>query len=124
MTPEEKKESRRESQRVYRLKNIEKIKEKHSVYSQTDKEKKRKIITKWKLRGVICEDFDKMYEIYINTNKCNWCNKDVSKRRYIEHNHYSCEIRGIVCQSCNMKISLKDKKFQKVMSDLVSLFIK
>jgi len=118
------KEKLNEKRRLYSIKNNEKCKEYHKEYRQTDKDKKRQIITRWKVRGVICEDFNKMYEIYINTNNCNWCNKDVAKRRYIEHNHNSGEIRGIVCQSCNMKISRKDKKFQKVMSDLISLFIK
>ena len=112
------KEQRKEKDRLHYIKNKEKRNEYNKEYCQTEKGKKSMTISQWKRNGVICEDFDKMYEIYINTNNCNWCNKNISKRRYIEHNHNSGEVRGIVCQSCNMKMRYKDNNYQKCMSDI------
>ena len=135
MTPEERKEynrlhylknkeKRNEKNRNNYLKNKEKYKERCKKYSQTENGKKANTINSWKRSSVICEDFDKLHDTYINTNNCEWCNKDVSKRRDLEHNHYSCEIRGIVCRKCNMKMKYKDERYQKCMLDLVGLFIK
>ena len=133
MTPEE----RKEYDRLYYIKNKEKKNEQnrnnhhknkenrneHSrLYSKTDKGQKSSRIRRWKYKGVICEDFDKMYDIYNDTKNCSWCNKEFGKKN-IEHNHSSGQIRGIVCHTCNQKIACKDKNYQKVMSNLVSLFI-
>jgi len=108
------KEDRREYMRSYDLKNKDKNKE----YSQTEKCKKTRRICQWKRNGVICEDFNILNNTYINTKNCDWCNKDISKKRDLEHNHNSGEIRGIVCCSCNQKISFKDKNYQSVMKEL------
>ena len=129
MTPEEMKEYKRlyyiknkekwrEYFRLYDIKNKEKKNEYNKEYSQTENGKKLRRITQWKRTGVICEDFNILYNTYINTKNCDWCNKDFTKKRYIEHNHSSGEVRGIVCNSCNMKIYWKDKRFQSVMKDL------
>ena len=111
-------EKRKEYMRSFYLKNKEKAKEQSRLYRQTEKGKKSMTISDWKRIGVIYEDYDEMYDTYINTYNCEWCCKDITKRRELEHNHYSGEVRGIVCPSCNSKISYKDKKFQKVMSQL------
>ena len=113
---------RKEYDRLRYMKNKEKInenkKEYNRLYYKTENGRKRKTINQWKSSGVICQDFDKMYEIWFNTNNCDWCHKDVSKKRNLEHNHNSGEIRGIVCNSCNMKMMYKDKNYQKVMKEL------
>jgi len=108
----------KENIRLYNLKNKEKNKERSKKNSQTENGKKSRKISDWIYKGVICKDFDKMYDRYINTNNCEWCNKDITKRRYIEHNHSSREVRGIVCQSCNVKIMWKDRRYQKCMLDI------
>ena len=112
------KEKIKENMRLYNLKNKENNKERSKKYSQTENGKKSRKISNWIYKGIICKDFDKMYDRYINTNNCNWCNKDISKKRYLEHNHSSREVRGIVCQSCNMKIRYKDNNYQKCMLDI------
>ena len=148
MTPEERKEYNRVYHKEYRLKNKEKIKERRREYylknkekineinrnnhhknkenrneqkreySQTENGKKSNTIGQWKYKGVICEDFNKMYEIYINTNNCQWCDNDISEKRELEHNHYSGEVRGVVCKSCNQKIRYKDRRYDTVMKEL------
>ena len=65
------------------FKDPEKRKEYNRDYSKTDKGRKSYRINNWKNKGIICKDFDKLYDTYINTNNCNWCNKDITKRRYI-----------------------------------------
>ena len=116
--PNKNPEKRKEYNRLQYQKNKEKAKEQSRLYRETEKSKKTCRISDWKRIGVIYEDFDILHNTYINTNNCEWCNKDITKRREVEHNHYSREVRGIVCRSCNMKIMYKDKKFQKVMSQL------
>ena len=129
------KEKRKENKRLHYIKNKEKIdikskewaqnnKEKMKEYRQTEKVKTLNRINRWIRIGVICEDFDKLHNKYVNTNNCEWCNKDISKKRYLEHNHSSREVRGIVCNGCNTKIRYKDERYQKCMLDLISLFIK
>ena len=130
MTPDERKEYMRQYSRLhgkeYRLKNKEQKKEKDRLryIKNQEKCKKSSILKNWKVRNVICEDFDKLHDTYINTNNCEWCNNDLGKKKCLDHNHYSGEIRGIVCNSCNMKIRYKDTRYQKCMLDLVSLFVK
>ena len=111
-------EKRKEYERLRYQKNKEKAKENNRLYRETKKGQKVRRVSDWKRIGVICEDFDILHNTYINTNNCDWCSKDLSKKRNLEHNHYSGEVRGIVCRSCNGKIRYKDKKFQKVMSQL------
>jgi len=117
------KEKINEKRRLNYKKNKEKVNERQREYSQTEKGQKINRIGGWQQRGIICEDFDKMYKMWFNKNNCDWCNKEFGKKN-LEHNHYSGEIRGIVCNSCNMKISYKDRNYQKCMLDLVGLFIK
>ena len=112
------KEEIKERNRLYTLKHKEKCKEYQKEYRQTEKFKKSNTISVWKRNGIICEDYDKMYDTYINTKNCEWCDKDIRKKQELEHNHSSREVRGIVCKGCNMKIMYKDRKFQKVMSQL------
>jgi len=57
----------------------------------------------WKKNGVKCDDFDMLYEQYINTTICQHCKKNFksTKDRHLDHNHETGEVRGIVCQTCN-----------------------
>ena len=130
----------KEYQRLWYQKNKDKVDIKNKEWAENNKEKikehrhkcdkirdknpdrlKKAIIRTWKNRNVICEDYEKLHTKWFNTNNCEWCNKDVSKRRYIEHNHYSGEVRGIVCQSCNNKIATKDKRYKEVMISIKSI---
>ena len=104
MTPEQK-EHKKEYNKQYRIKNKQKIKELNKEYKQTPNGIKSYSIYNWKSRGVIHEDFNKLYELYINTTECMVCNKNfnTTKDRYLDHSHITGEYRNILCNSCNTK---------------------
>ena len=55
----------------------------------------------WKHQGIIC-DYDAIYDIYINTHKCDHCDKDLTnKNRTLDHCHTCGTVRGILCKPCN-----------------------
>ena len=96
--------------RAHYEKNKEKIKEYQKVYYQTPAGKKSNRINDWKKRGVIHDDFNELYEKYINTELCELCNckLTVDKRktkttRCLDHDHETGEFRNVICNSCNVK---------------------
>ena len=88
-----------QNQKIYDAKHLEERKE----YRKSESGKKSKIVSTWKGYGVKCDDFDKLYELYINTKNCDVCKKDFkdSFDRCLDHCHNTCEFRQILCRSCN-----------------------
>jgi len=97
----------KEQVKKYYEENKEKRKEQSKDYFKTPQGKKSKRISKWKQRGIICEDYDKLYELYINTWECDNCGIELiegnygSNRRCMDHNHKTGIFRNILCNSCN-----------------------
>ena len=89
----------------YKYDKTEKGKERTKKYQQSEKGKKFYTIRNWKSRGIICDDYDKVYDEYINTTECQLCNntfKD-STERCLDHCHESGKIRNILCRACNTR---------------------
>ena len=104
---ENNKEKLKENAKKYREKNKEKVKE----YRQTPSGKKSRRICKWKSCGVIYDDWDKLYEKYINTTNCELCEVELTEdkritktTRCLDHDHYTGLFRNIVCWNCNLNI--------------------
>ena len=101
----------------YRKDNEEKIKIQKQEYYQNNKEKIEKYkktgkglkinrISGWKMRGLISEDYDKIYERYILTQECDNCgiqlNEDNNTKKCMDHCHITGEFRNVLCNLCNI----------------------
>ena len=99
----------KEKRKKYLQENKDKIKEYHKEYNQTENRIKSKRIAKWKQRGVVCDDYDKLYEIFINTTNCEKCDILLTYDKVItnttkclDHNHQTGLFRYILCHRCNI----------------------
>ena len=114
------KEEIKKYQKEYRLKNKEKALDYNKNYykehkekaienskkqRQTYKGKKCNILSNWKERGLIDDNYDKIYEIYLNTQICDNCdielNNGTGTKKHMDHDHSNGLFRNILCQTCN-----------------------
>ncbi|MBC8305714.1 MAG: hypothetical protein H8E55_59360 [Pelagibacterales bacterium] len=115
-----KNEKHKESRRKYYLKNRESELEKHKLYVNTEKGrekleayhktpeyKKCYRICSWKRTGVIHDDFDSLYDYYLNTNNCELCNIELitgnygNNKKTLDHDHDTGLFRYVLCNTCN-----------------------
>tara|TARA_R110002049_G_scaffold247064_1_gene421223 strand:- start:17 stop:463 length:447 start_codon:yes stop_codon:yes gene_type:complete len=103
-------ENNKDKIKEYNEKNKEKIIEYNKVYSQSPTRKKSIRISHWKVRGVIHDDFNELYEKYISTEFCELCNVELTvdktktkTTRCLDHDHTTGEFRNVICHSCNVK---------------------
>jgi len=100
-------EENKEHIKEYRKEHKQQQKEWSKEYNQTDKGKKIRRIGNWKHRGLICEDYDKLYEYYINTNECDNCGIELieglcgANHKCMDHSHKTGLFRNILCNTCN-----------------------
>ena len=88
----------------------EKEKEQQKIYRQSPEYKKSNRISNWKKMGVICDDFDELYERYLNTEFCEECKCKLTEdkintktTRCLDHCHTTGLFRNILCNPCNIK---------------------
>ena len=102
---EKNKEEKKEYQRKYQQENKEKIREAARQYYQTEKGKRSAKISAWKLRGLVAEDYDAIYDRYINTHKCDCCQIFITSgygSRVMDHCHKTGKFRNVLCHNCNI----------------------
>ena len=103
---------RKARKREYYLKNRDTIREKTRKYQQTERGKKSRTIDRWKIRGIIADNWEEVYSWYLETETCDICDcilttgtRNTSSTKCLDHDHSitdSYNIRGVICQSCNV----------------------
>ena len=68
---------------------------------------KYKMIYNWKRSGLIYDNYDELYDVYINTMECEHCKTEFTKNnwRCMDHNHETGLFRKIICHRCNVRDS-------------------
>ena len=101
---EKNKEIINKKKKEYYEKNKEKHKERNKRYKQSVAGKKSNKISEWKRRGLLSDDYDKIYERYSSTNHCDICNYEFDKKncRCMDHSHSDGKFRQILCHRCNV----------------------
>jgi len=115
---EKNKDKLKEQRKIYREKNKEQIASKVKEYAEKHKDKileyhkteayrKCVRISGWKQHGIISDNFDELYNHYINCWKCELCHVELiegdtaSNRRCLDHDHKTGLFRNILCNTCN-----------------------
>ncbi len=74
------------------------------------KNHKKLTITKWKILGLICDNYESLYDHYISVKKCEICcveltiGKQCKTRRAMDHSHSTGEFRNVLCNNCNLHL--------------------
>jgi len=109
-------QNNKEKQKEYYENNKEKVLEYYKEYKQTENGKRNNKISTWKYSGLIVDDYDTIYDRWLNSVKCEMCDKEykMTKKGYLdkclEHNHTTGEFRSICCISCNGKMRYLDEE--------------
>jgi len=99
-----------EYRKKYYENNRDKILEQKKKYRKTENGFKNNKINKWKCNGVVCDNFEALYDHYTSTAYCDYCKVELSidKKRSsttkcLDHCHETGLFRNILCLSCNIK---------------------
>jgi len=107
----------KQKQKQYYEKNKEKIKEQQKEYQKEYKKTPQRIktyrLSQWKSRGVICDNFDALYDHYTKTSYCDFCRceltidkNNTANTKCLDHDHTITDrpnFRNILCNACNVK---------------------
>lgn len=116
------KESIKEHTRDYYNDNKVVVLEKQKQYYDNTKQKyqepkykKASRISDWKQAGLIHDNYEALYEKYINTWECDNCGIElvtgprVSNSKCMDHDHKTGKFRNILCHACNTQRGFDDK---------------
>jgi len=92
-------------------KNHEENKERNNLQHKKNRLKKHKYycIFEWKRHGIVDEDYDSLYQCYIEEKNCWICGHDFSKyRKNLDHDHETGEARFVCCFYCNSNLLITE----------------
>jgi len=104
----------KEYYKEYREKHKEHCKEYNKEYNQTTAGKKKTTIANWKHNGLICDNYEELYNKYINTWECDNCGVELvsgmygNNKRCMDHCHKTGKFRNILCNTCNIQRGFDD----------------
>ena len=104
-----------EKTKEYREKNKEKQRQYHLEYRKSAKGKRSHRISEWKYQGLVSDDYDSIYNRYINTSECDCCKKPIKcgkGSRVMDHDHKTGKFRNILCHNCNILRFHLDNDYQ------------
>lgn len=75
----------------------------NKTYYKTDNGRRKVIIAQWKRKGLIHNNYEALYNIYINTHECMVCDTPFKTRhdRCLDHDHTTNLYRHVLCHKCN-----------------------
>ena len=123
-------QNNKEYKKEYYENNKEEIKESQKEYIKTPNGIKSNNKRKWKSRGLKDSDndkYEKLYDLYLNTNECDVCKYEFDKSNWkcMDHSHSTGLFRQILCHRCNTYdnwIKVKAKIiFKKVLENILEL---
>ena len=121
---DERKERKRIAQKKYYKANKKKVAEKNKKWMEVNGEYHKKYkkenpktnrISNWKQNGIIDDDYDLLYDVFIKETNCWICGKDFNKdivmdRRCLDHDHDITDdgnVRYILCHYCNLNVVVR-----------------
>jgi len=99
---------RKEYFQKYYEKNKKEILERQQKYDQSEAGKKKHRISDWKQMGVKSDDYNELYEYYINCWECENCGVELvegnygNNKRCLDHCHITGLFRNVLCNYCNV----------------------
>ncbi len=106
---ERNKEKISEQVKEYRERNKEKKATYMKEFDQTPKAKRAKTICVWKKRGLIHDDYDRLYDAYLDSTNCEECGikygtygDGTQTFKCLDHDHQNGYFRNFLCCSCNI----------------------
>tara|TARA_R110000787_G_scaffold256533_1_gene361832 strand:- start:177 stop:605 length:429 start_codon:yes stop_codon:yes gene_type:complete len=91
------------------------------------KDYKQDVLWRWKHYGIISDDWDELYQRYVDTTHCEKCNVELvvgnfgSNKKAIDHDHRTGEVRYICCHRCNMNIEKMTQKNNKLQEKNIAI---
>jgi hypothetical protein len=104
------KEKAAESKQKYYQKNKDKWAEAAKRMMEKDPERVKMYKRKWRLKtqfGITLDEYDRLLKVQNNT--CAICGSDHNEEEkglFVDHNHQTGAVRGLLCSSCNTALGL------------------